>query len=367
MTSPATLKRAAAASQEDSQREWKVEVVDPVCDPAWDQTVSKHPEVNIFHSRAWARVLSRTYQHKPVYLRISRAGRLTAVVPIMEIDSRVTGRRGVALPFSDFCQPLRFESLERAFLIETFRSISVARNWRYFEVRGFQELRGTAVSHVAFLTHTLSLSGGPEECLKRFSSPNRRAIRKAQRTPGLTSELSRTRDSMLDFYQLHVRTRRRHGLPPQPQSFFLNIFDEVIKPGRGFIALARWKARPIAAAVFFHFSTQALFKFGASDEKYQGLRANNLVMWKGIEALAQDGGLATLNLGRTSLGDEGLRRFKLGWGSSEDKIEYHRFEILSGEWKSGHDNVTGFHNSIFRRLPLIINRFAGSVIYPHLH
>ena len=46
---------------------------------------------------------------------------------------------------------------------------------------------------------------------------------------------------------------------------------------------------------------------------FQNLRPNNLVMWEGIKSLMQRGA-DTLHLGRTSMENEGLRRFKLSRG-----------------------------------------------------
>jgi len=46
--------------------------------------------------------------------------------------------------------------------------------------------------------------------------------------------------------------------------------------------LASHKGKNIASAVYFHFGDKAIYKYGASDRKYQHLRANNLVMWEAI-------------------------------------------------------------------------------------
>ena len=86
----------------------------------------------------------------------------------------------------------------------------------------------------------------------RFASSVRRAIRKAERSE-VNAVAVRNREAVGDFYQLHVQTRRRHGLPPQPASFFFNIYDQIIKPGHGFTVLARRGSRTIAAAIFFQF------------------------------------------------------------------------------------------------------------------
>jgi lipid II:glycine glycyltransferase (peptidoglycan interpeptide bridge formation enzyme) len=168
-----------------------------------------------------------------------------------------------------------------------------------------------------------------------------------------------------EYYRLHVATRRRHGLPPQPFSFFHNIYEEIIKPRQGFIVLGRNDSRLLAAAVFFRYGKTALYKFGASDELFQALRGNNLVMWEAIKFLIKNG-CKMLHFGRTSLGNEGLRRFKTGWGATEGVIEYFRFDPQAEAWKRAADSSSGFHNKLFRILPLAVNRLAGAVIYPHL-
>src|SRR5262245_12716535 len=78
-------------------------VVDPVLDPHWDSMVQEHPRCTIFHTSNWARVLCKTYSHRPVYLTFSDGKRIKAIVPLMEVSSPITGRRGVGLPFADFC------------------------------------------------------------------------------------------------------------------------------------------------------------------------------------------------------------------------------------------------------------------------
>jgi hypothetical protein len=341
-----------------------IKFVNPLSDPDWDRLVLLHPDFSFFHSAAWAKVLSKTYGHEPVYLRCSQRREVVALVPMMEVRSPLTGRRGVCLPFSDFCDPLIFGEGVSAAVFDKLSEIARERKWRYFEVRGGKNFGGSAVPALAFYGHMLDLRSGPEVLLTRLKSCARRALRKAERS-GLSVEVARTREAVLEFYLLHVRTRRRHGLPPQPVSFFLNIHDEVIKPGMGFVVVARSGARPIAAAVFFQFAKKAVYKFGASDKRLQELRGNNLTMWEGIRFLAQNGA-ESLHFGRTSLENDGLRRFKLTWGTEEETIEYLKFDTLAGAWVTARGGASGFHEAIFGRLPSALNRLAGAIIYPHL-
>jgi hypothetical protein len=130
----------------------------------------------------------------------------------------------------------------------------------------------------------------------------------------------------------------------------------------GFVVLARRNARAIAGAVFFNSGRKALYKFGASDERALEYRPNNIVMWAGIRYLSQSGA-KMLHFGRTELENDGLRRFKSGWGAREEMIEYFRFDTARQDWVSG---VPRFATAVFQRLPLTVNRLIGTVLYPHL-
>jgi CelD/BcsL family acetyltransferase involved in cellulose biosynthesis len=105
-------------------------------------------------------------------------------------------------------------------------------------------------------------------------------------------------------------------LPPQSFGFFRAIWKWVLEAELGLIVLARISGRAVAGAVFFHYGKKVIYKFAASDMRYQSLRPGNLVMWEGVKWFAGKG-FAVLDLGRTAIGQEGLRRFKLGFGSEE--------------------------------------------------
>ena len=295
-------------------------VVDPLHEPAWDHVAALHRDAGCFHTSAWARVLHQTYKHQPFYLHFSCGGRLAALVPLMEVRSPFTGRRGVCLPFSDACEPLIFDPESIDLVTDQLVRLARERHWKYLEVRGGKSLQLAASPVAQFYGHTLDLRCGIKELVTRFASPVRRAIRKAERSD-VSALIVRNRQAIGDFYQLHVQTRRRHGLPPQPASFFLSIYERIIKHGLGFVVLAQRGSRPIAAAIFFCFGKNALYKYGASDKRFQELRANNLAMWQGIQFLARNGA-EKLHFGRTEQENEGLRRFKLSWNTQEETIDY---------------------------------------------
>jgi len=338
-------------------------IINPLQNPGWDLVVALHPDASCFHTSAWAKVLHKTYGHRPFYLQFSRGGRLAALVPLMEVRSAFTGRRGVCLPFSDACEPLIFDAEVSGVVKDRLVRFAQGRRWKHLEIRGGKSFQSASSSVSKFYGHTLVLRRA-EDMADRFDSQVRRAIRKAERND-VSALVARSRQAIKEFYRLHVQTRRRHGLPPQPASFFLNIYDHIIKPGLGFVVLARRESRPIAAAVFFHFGKNAVYKYGASDKRFQEFRANNLVMWQGIQALARTG-VEKLHFGRTDSENDGLRRFKLSWNTQEETIDYFRVDPSGRPCLTPVRRDAGLHKGIFGRLPLMLNRLAGSILYPHL-
>src|SRR6266542_3417182 len=301
-------------------------IVDPVNDPGWDHVVALHRDAGCFHTSAWAKVLQQTYNHQPFYLQFSRRRRLAALIPLMEVRSLFTGRRGVCLPFSDTCEPLIFDPEAVGLVRDHLVRFAQERRWKHLERRGGKFFQGAPSSATKCYGHTLDLRSGAEELATRFASPVRRAIRKAERS-GVKAVVARS---------------------------------------RGFIVLAQHGPHPIAAAIFFRFGRNALYKYGASDKRFQALRANNLVMWQGIQFLAHNGA-EKLHFGRTEQENEGLRRFKLSWNTQEETIDYFRVDPSGRQCLAparSHDS--GLHKKVFGRLPLMFNRLAGSMIYPHL-
>jgi hypothetical protein len=282
----------------------------------------------------------------------------------MEVRSPFTGRRGVCLPFSDTCEPLIFDPDAVDLVRERVVRLAQECRWRHLEIRGGKLFQVASSSAATFYGHTLDLRRPIDELQERFDSPVRRAIRKAERSD-VSVVIGRSRQAIGDFYRLHVRTRRRHGLPPQPTSFFLNIYEHIIKPGLGFTVLAQRDSHPIAAAIFFRFGKNALYKYAASDKRFQEFRANNLVMWQGIQFLLRTG-VEKLHFGRTECDNDGLRRFKLSWDTQEETINYYRVDESGRQCLVPPPRNSGFHKGVFGRLPLVFNRLAGSIIYPHL-
>jgi CelD/BcsL family acetyltransferase involved in cellulose biosynthesis len=352
--------KAATASCATNERP---EIVDPTQYPGWDDLVAVHPQGAFFHTACWARVLAQTYGHRPVYVCRLGDGRIRELLPIMEVASVLTGRRGVSLPFTDYC-PLISLGKGCAELLNAAVEEGRRRDWRSLELRGHVDSWSDEAPSLVFHGHIVELAHGRDYLFRHLNEGMRRGIRKARKA-GLNVEFSRRGEAVREFYELHCKTRKRHGLPPQPIRFFDNIGRCVIERGLGTVAIARQARKVIAGAVFFHFNTEVIYKFGASDHRFQALRPNNLLMWEAIQHYAE-AGFSRLHLGRTSPTREGLRRFKLGLGGREETLEYRTYDFRKAAFVNRIDRSESWMNHVFRCLPQPVLRLAGEWLYPHL-
>jgi hypothetical protein len=344
-----------------------IQIIDPITFPDWDVQIGNLPGATIFHSSRWARVLSETYGYRPFYFTIIKNGTLSACYPVMEVDSRITGRRGVSLPFTDYCDPVASTKEEFSELFRCAKETGVRHKWKLLEIRGGASYFDSAQSSSEYFQHTLELpvNGQDGSLFSSLTENTRRNIRKAQKS-GISVKILTTQDAVHQFYHLNQVTRRDHCLPPQPSHFFQNIYDHIISQGFGFVALAFFNDVPIAGAVFFCMGNSAIYKYGASDKEYQNLRPNNLVMWESIKWLTEQD-CRSVSFGRTDLDHEGLRRFKLGWGTKENRISYYRYRFSDSTFVADIKKISSLpFKKIMHHTPLPVLKAFGQLMYRHM-
>jgi hypothetical protein len=341
-----------------------IQIINPITYPGWDELMLSNAGYSFFHSSAWTRVLAESYGYTPLYFTVIENGKLQALVPIMEVNSFLTGKRGISLPFTDYCDPINLNGAPFPELLKRIIEYGQKHGWKYLEMRGGQDFLGSNSPSSTYWGHTLDLAKDEGQIFSGLRDSTRRNIKKAVKE-GVKVQISQSLDSVQEFYRLNSISRKDHGLPPQPYSFFKKVYEYILANDFGFVVLASFESRSIAGEVYFHWKEKAVYKYGASDKSFQHLRANNLLMWEGIRECIRRG-CTILSLGRTDLNHEGLLQFKRGWGSTEQQINYYRYDLKKGFFVSGSSKVSGFHNKIFRNIPIPLLNRLGSILYKHV-
>ncbi len=218
----------------------RTELLDPRTDARWEEFIGRAAGATMFHHPAWLALLAARYRYEfAASCVVDDGDRIVAGLPWARIESRLTGKRLVAVPFSDACPPLTDgaseEELARA--VEEHRSetgLGLEVRWR------MDALPGEAVKR--YWRHTLPLEEDAAAVERRARSGIRRGAKKARKA-GLTFE-QRTDAGGLDaFYKLHLQTRKHQGVPTQAKRF-IDGFGGLFEQGHGFVALVSDEGRP---------------------------------------------------------------------------------------------------------------------------
>jgi hypothetical protein len=272
-----------------------------------------------------------------------------------------SGRRLVSLPFSDHCQPLVSRADDQAELFECLTEGTRSGRWRSVEIRPAEtlfEARNLAPIGTYWF-HKVDLSQPLEVIYQRFHpSCVRRAIRRAERE--LTYEVGTSEALLRQFYYLLQLTRRRHGLVPQPITWFRNLL--AFLGDRVQLHVASLAGRAVAGILTLKFGTKIIYKYGCSDATCHRYGGMPLLFWRTIEQAKRDG-CVTLDLGRSDPDNAGLVAFKERLGGVASKLTYYGSLIAAETALVRHSRQAT--TWLFRRLPTPALSFAGRVLYKH--
>lgn len=334
--------------------------VNPFVSKLWDNAVLASMSPQFFHLSSWLKMLVDTYGFKPLCYTLESDQNCT--IPIL-ITKTLTGKKkAIALPFSDGCN-IDCEKLPHDELVGRLLEIAKNENCKTLEFRGTTTFKPSEEPSHSYFGHVLNLTNNEEQLLKGLSSSKRRNIKKAQRENTVVT-FHNDKDAILQYYRLHCITRKRHGLPPQPLTFFNSLYDNIIFSKQGEVALAYSGDVPVAGAVYLFCGSEVLYKFGASDKSVQNLRSNDLLMWEAIRKYAQKG-YKTFSFGKTESFHEGLCRFKEGFGACRIDLNDYCYNVTTKKIVKCAPSVHGVHNVIFRNIPIPVLVFIGKILYKY--
>ena len=334
-------------------------------DKSWACFVFCHAHATIFHHPLWSKCLADTYGYEPfVFVIRDYRSKIVGGLPLMEVKSWLTGHRSVSLPFSDQLWPLLSDNENLEVFCKAMVEHHRAKNeGKYLEFR-FKIPKALGTTNVSnCYMHFLRLDTKPESLFSKFNRGTvRYSIKKAEKL-NLNFSISQEFDALMDFYDLHLMTRKKLGVPTQPKCFFKNVWNNLISRDLGFISIVKYEGKPIAAGVFLHYNKQLVYKYSATDPDHMKLCGNHLLNWRVIQ-WAYENGMAILDWGRTDKHNQGLRRFKLGWGTEEQELTYS----FIGQEPKGYSS--GWKNQIvektIQKSPVWLGKLVGSMLYKHV-
>jgi CelD/BcsL family acetyltransferase involved in cellulose biosynthesis len=344
--------------------------INPLRDHRWPDFLQKHPRASVFHTTPWLEALHRTYGYEPiVYTTSPPYANLENGLIFCRVKSWLTGRRLVSLPFSDHCEPLVDDAADLHILFAGLEQRSRTEKMRYIEIRPLLSHGFTASlfhSTYMYCFHQLDLKPDCGVLFRGFHKDStQRKIRRAERE-ALSYQEGRS-ETLLDlFYHLFLLTRRHHGVPPQPRSWFRNLVDcfgEALK-----IRLALKDGHPVAGILTLQYKDALVYKYGCSDAEFNSLGGTHLLFWRSIQEAKQEG-LRVFDLGRSACDNAGLITFKNRWGATPSTLIYSRYtasRTATGNFRPDDNWKSRISTHLFGKLPDRLLCATGSLFYKHI-
>ncbi len=333
--------------------------------------VEQQTTESLYYSRAWLDLITKLYGYSMIPLiATNTTGQITGFLPLCSVQSPLTGRRLVALPFSDYCPLLATDDAITSNLIDQAIHLAQRQKVKYLELRtGVNDLLSKhpdLVEANLYVRWLLPLTTDPNNLWSQLKSSVRGKVRKSQKL-GVQIRVAQHREDMAHYYRLHLHTRsKKHGMPAQPRRFFFGLWDAFAASGAMQLLLAEYQGSIIAGMILLASGTTVRYAYGASNDSYLSLAPNNLLMWEAI-AWGCRQGYQTFDLGRTALDNEGLMEFKRRWGAIKEPLPYYYYPHVAGlAATSESSRKFQLLTACWRRLPLRITEPLGDHLYKHL-
>jgi len=99
----------------------------------------------------------------------------------MEVNSPLTGKRGVSLPFTDYCESLVSSAAQFREMFAAAVAVGKKERWQYLEFRGGETFFQKEEPSEFHDGHTLDLAEGPRKLFAGLRDSNHRNIKKAEK------------------------------------------------------------------------------------------------------------------------------------------------------------------------------------------
>lgn len=284
-----------------------LDTIDPTEDPAWD-ALARGSGGSLFVSPPWLRALRDTYgfDFRASIVSDEHGHPLSGIAWAEVTDLR--GRRIVALPFSDYADPVLSDEAHWPLLTGPIFNAGLpvrGRTLRSGVIDG--EMRLRVVNETAW--HGVDLSRPVDEMWSSLHPGARRAVRKAE-LAGVKTRRSVEAGDVATFHGLHCAVRRnKYRMLSQPVELFEALRRRLGPNNQFHLMLAECDGEVIGGTLYLEWGDTLYYKFNASCSAALALRPNDSLAWAGMR-LGHERGLRLLDFGQSDLDQEGLVRYK---------------------------------------------------------
>ncbi len=177
---------------------------------AWDRFVQTAAGATFFHRAGWKEVIERSFRHPCHFLQAKRDDRITGVLPLVHVSSRLFGNALISAAYGVYGGPLASDEASAQALNQAAMQLAAQLDVDYLEYR-LREPSDLPWARNSGLYATFRKRLAPDPAMVLHAVPRkRRAMLRKALTLGLQSEVD---GDVQRFYSVYSRRVRDLGTP----------------------------------------------------------------------------------------------------------------------------------------------------------
>lgn len=331
----------------------QVKSLDPAGFDRWDAFVAAAPDGTFFHLAAWKNVIERAFGHNTHYLYAERDDRITGVLPLAHVNSRLFSNALISTPFCVYGGACAADAESRRALEDAAVALAQRLGVGYLELREREVRHPDWPTKDLYYTFRKNMDPDPEVNFSRIPRKQRAMVRK-----GIDTGLEGTIDDGVDrLYRAYSESVRNLGTPVFSRKY-LRMLKEAFGDACEVLTVTH-QGEVVSSVMNFYFRDEVLPYYGGGTWRARDLKANDFMYWE-VMRRACERGVRVFDYGRSKK-DTGSFRFKKHWGFEPAPLHYEYRLVRTGEMPDLSPANPKYQRMIaaWRRLPLPVTQWIG--------
>ncbi|WP_019866622.1 FemAB family XrtA/PEP-CTERM system-associated protein [Methylovulum miyakonense] len=319
----------------------------------WDEFVNNHPNGTFFHLSGWKTVIETAFGHKAHFLYTEHDGAITAILPLVHVNSLLFGNNLVSTAFCVYGGIIANNEASYDLLDAEACRLAKELGVDALEMRNRERKHPERPYKELYVTFRKQLEADAEKNMLAIPRKQRAMVRK-----GIEAGLVSTIDD--DVGRLHLaysESVRNLGTPVFSKKYFRTlkqVFGEQCE-----VLSIEHDGKLIASVMNFYFRDEVLPYYGGGTELARELKGNDFMYWE-VMRRAVGKGVKIFDYGRSKIGT-GSYSFKKNWGFTPEPLFYEYYLVKASEVPDINplNPKYQFFIAAWKRLPLAVSQAVG--------
>ena len=287
---------------------------------------------------------------------------LSAVLPLVEVKSRLFGHSLVSTPFCVVGGVASDDEEAMLFLEDEAIALAEKLGVGHLELRyPFERNNPKLIANCKHSNFSVELGEDDDAILAAVKKKQRAAIRHSLKG-SLTHRIDDDVDTAFEVYSESVRNL---GTPVFPKKYFQQLRD--VFGDQLDVLTVESEGQAVSSVLSFYYKGIVMPYYGGGVEAARGLKSNDYMYYKLMCSAKSERECSTFDFGR-SKDDSGAYKYKRTWGMEPQPMYYKFYLAKSDELPnlSPNNPKYQFFINLWKKLPVAVSRMIGPYLSKYL-